>query len=134
MKPTLKNSGLMAAMLVVLTAGCAAAMPAPAVTAYACTPDAFTLQQVDGGLRLVGSLEVPTPGYSATFNAETAGISLLPPQGMALQVITALPIDMLLPASVADTTGRVELELEKPYAWGPDTISCQPVVSTPATP
>ena len=69
---------------------------------------------------------------------ELKAISLIPPQGMVVQVISSVTIDMVLPADVADASGRVDIALEKSFAWGIPAITCtvadSPVSESATTP
>ena len=133
-----KHIAITTAVLLMAVTGCAAAMTPPVSSQYVCTPEGFALAAVSDGLHLTGSLETPTPGYSARYVPELKAISLIPPQGMVVQVISSVTIDMVLPADVADANGRVDIALEKSFAWGIPAITCtvadSPVSESTTTP
>ncbi len=118
-----------------------AALPAMAQTlpvyAYSCA-HGFTLEQTDEGLQLTGVLDTPTPGWRAIYVPQVQGISLIPPQGMVVKVLSTVDVDIVLPFDVVDPDGKVEIELEKPYGWGIPAITClradQPLTDQKETP
>ncbi len=89
---------------------------------YLCDPAVFTLTPSDDGatMRLQGMIETPTPGYSAKL--EGGVLKLTAPEGMVVQVVDQMMVDVTLPTP-ADS-GAVEIKLEKTFNWGTDVIRC----------
>lgn len=86
--------------------------------------------EVDGKkARLHGKLDVPTPGYNAelkNLQGESKNFSgtlvLREPEGMALQVVQSLPIDLSF--ELVPQVRFLTLTVEKPFSWGPQQIIC----------
>lgn len=99
-------------------------MPAYAAD-YLCDPAFFTLTPSDDGAtyRLQGMIETPTPGYSAKLEGNV--LKLTAPEGMVVQVIDQMTVDVTLPAPV--DSGAVEIKLDKTFNWGTDVIRCHVV-------
>ncbi|MEZ0259661.1 MAG: hypothetical protein ACAH80_01540 [Alphaproteobacteria bacterium] len=95
---------------------------------YTCTPDTFTLEPEGDGLRLKGSLEMPTPGYRYEFtdiekhdgNALHATLKLSAPEGMVIQVISPLDIDQEF-----DTADKLVIKVDRTFNWGAAEIICK---------
>lgn len=113
------TAGVMSALM--LAAGCVHAAQGPV---YTCAPDGFTLTAVEGGVHLTGQLETPTPGYSAVYAPETRSIRVVAPEGIAVQVISSVTIDLVLPAEVMRSDDSLDITLEKSYDWGISGVTC----------
>ena len=87
---------------------------------FKCTPETFTLEKTEEGLRLQGGLETPTPGYSYVVDADI--LRLTAPEGMAPQVISEVKIDHLF--AKQDMT-ELHLRIEKTFDWGHDQVTCR---------
>lgn len=76
-------------------------------------------------VRLYGTLETPTPGYS--YDAQQAGsevmLTLTRPTGMVIQVLDKIEIDESF--TLLATTKALTVKLNKTYNWGPDGITCK---------
>lgn len=120
-----------AAALIVLTA-LAAALPLAAraddaaLQNYVCAPDGFTLTDTPDGLRLQGIFDAPLPGYRAVWQADRKVLSLVPPDDApTMQLVSPVHVDVLVDAAKS-ADGTIEIDVEKPYAWGPGALLCSP--------
>ena len=121
-----KHQALLIAMLSLAYAAPAHALVAIAPQSYACTPDGFTLSQDVGGLKLMGSLETPSPNYTYTLtvNDDKAHVlTLTTPSEAQLAVIDNIAIDSTI--FNTDDNGDLTIAVKKDFNWGPDTITCK---------
>jgi hypothetical protein len=99
---------------------------------YGCTPAGFTLMRSAKGYHLSGVIETPTPGYRFETGVPAAdsrgGLSvtlkLTPPPGLVPQVLSTLSVDAFFPLMQSPAT-QVTVTIDKPYNWGPRTVSCR---------
>jgi hypothetical protein len=85
---------------------------------FTCTPAGFTLTKSNSGLRLQGSLQVPTSGFSYEITQEEPGpdgsihgtLHVKRPDGMAAQVISSLAIDH----TFSGEGDRLTVDIDKP--------------------
>lgn len=96
-------------------------------TVFTCTPDTFKLEPAGDGLRLTGSLEMPTPGYRYEFtDIETRGedihatLKLTAPEGMVIQVISPLDIEQEF-----DAARKLVVKVNRDFNWGEPEIICR---------
>lgn len=101
--------------------------PAPPA-AYACTPDNFKLEADGDGLRLTGSLDMPTPDYKYEFtdietrpdNSIHATLKVAAPEGMVIQVISPMDIEQSF-----DLAAKLVIKVDGKYNDGAEEIICK---------
>lgn len=120
-----KHYALLIALLGLTYAAPAQALVAIAPQSYSCTPDSFTLMQDVGGLKLVGTLETPSPNYTYTLTVDDNKhvLTLTTPSEAQLTVIDNIAIDSTI--FNTDENGDLTIAIKKDFNWGPDTITCK---------
>ncbi|TAL28233.1 MAG: hypothetical protein EPN97_15065 [Alphaproteobacteria bacterium] len=103
--------------------------PVPAESpAFSCKPEGFMLTKTDSGLRLLGEMKVPTPGFTYDMTEEEPGpdgslhatLRLKTPGGMVAQVISSVTVDY----TFGGAGDRLHVNIDRDFNWGDASIDC----------